>query len=109
MFDFLKDMYLEVNDVEVNKDYKIKNDNRLSRSSKNIFRLASIIYLIFVGFRLYSMIKLDAVDISILKYIILSIIAISIFVLSYIEGKKEKITSIVLFLVFLILNFILAL
>ncbi len=110
MLDFFKDMYAEINglDLEViKKERRVKQekyDKIMQRAGKVVIVIVGVLYLVLAGTNISIMID-TGFDISIIKYIILSLIDIATLTTFFIKNKSANIARVILMSLFIFLNF----
>lgn len=114
VFDFFKDVYLEAQGIDSDEARKVREERKeikklgryiFSKKMKISISFLAIIYLILV----FITFKLGVNSLSVMnviKYIILSLISLSVVVLFLFKSKKTEIIALVLIIVFITGNYL---
>src|SRR5665647_2215869 len=108
MFDFFKDAYAELNGLDVDRmkeerKIKRKQSRLFSRRIKIIIGVVGVLYLVIAWMNISMLLK-SGFSPLILKYVLLSILDISIIITMLIKNKETEIASIVGIVLFVIIN-----
>lgn len=109
MFDFFKDAYAEINGLDVDRMKDERKNIRkqcqlFNRKTKIIISIVGVLYLVIASTNILMLLK-NGFSPLILKYVLLSILDISIIVTMLIKNRKTEIVSIVGIVLFVIINF----
>lgn len=111
MFNFMKDIYLEMNGIDPEAARKEKSEEKtidkviFSFRSKVVIWIMGIIYLIITVPIIIFMIK-TGINISIFKYILLMVMDILILICISIKKKTSEVIALATIICFVIINFV---
>ena len=115
MFDFFKDLYLELSGLDLEKvneerkkkeEEKRKNRYIFSSGAKRTIIIFGLFYLIISYYGIYTLIKTRNINLLLIKFIVLSVIDLCGIVNLYINKKKNEIIALICLIIFFVINVI---